>query len=199
MNFSRISRQLNEENPALTNERISGERAMEGGEKQISKTNQRKDRQKAQMASQSSVPQKSDVSYASEEARKEREYAKMWENNKSNWREELKEAMGPGTEGAHPYVDVMPSVNQKQREAKRQEKGAIEMEGGKQAKMAEELSIDDQMKISREAAKNRNPKPDHKAIRGKMLRKALPKDTRTDAEKMADATGPRPGSRFRGD
>ena len=28
---------------------------------------------------------------------------------------------------------------------------------------------------------------------------APPKDTRTDAQKMADATGPRPGSRYRGD
>ena len=61
------------------------------------------------------------------------------------------------------------------------------------------LSIDDQMKISRDAAKGRNPKPDHKAIRGKMLKKPLPKDTRTDAQKMTDATGPRPGSRYRGD
>ena len=64
---------------------------------------------------------------------------------------------------------------------------------------SEGLSIDDQMKISRDAAKGRNPKPDHKAIRGKMLKKPLPKDTRTDAQKMTDATGPRPGSRYRGD
>ena len=63
----------------------------------------------------------------------------------------------------------------------------------------EELSIDQQMKISRDAAKGRNPKPDHKAIRAKMLKKPLPKDTRTDAQKMTDATGPRPGSRYRGD
>ena len=63
----------------------------------------------------------------------------------------------------------------------------------------EELSIDQQMKISRDAAKGRNPKPDHKAIRGKMLKNPLPKDTRTDAQKMTDATGPRPGSRYRGD
>jgi hypothetical protein len=62
-----------------------------------------------------------------------------------------------------------------------------------------ELSIDQQMKIARDAAKDRNPNPDHKAIRGKMLRKPLPKDTRTDAQKMTDATGPRPGSRYRGD
>ena len=57
------------------------------------------------------------------------------------------------------------------------------------------LSIDDQMKISRDAAKGRNPKPDHKAIRAKMLKKPLPKDTRTDAQKMTDAVGkPRMGS-----
>jgi hypothetical protein len=65
--------------------------------------------------------------------------------------------------------------------------------------MGEGLSIDQQMKISRDAAKDRNPKPDHKAIRAKMMKKPLPKDTRTDAQKMTDATGPRPGSRYRGD
>ena len=204
MNFSRIAQQLNEENPALSVERASGERALEGGQKQIDRTNQRKDRQKAQMAAQKSTPQKSDVSYASEEARQQREYDKMWHNEKSDWRTELVEAAKPDEQGNHPYVDVMPFVNQKQREAKNQEKGAAKMAvaGQGQAKMAEakELSIDDQMRISREAAKGRNPKPDHKAIRGKMLAKApKTKDTRTDAEKMADATGPRPGSRYRGD
>ena len=200
INFSRIARQLNEENPALSVERASGERALEGGQKQIDKTNQRKDRQKAQMATQKSTPTKSDVSYASEEARQQREYDKMWHNEKSDWRTELVEAAKPDEQGNHPYVDVMPFVNQKQREAKNQEKAAIK--GGAQAKMAEakELSIDDQMRISREAAKSRNPNPDHKAIRGRMLAKApKTKDTRTDAEKMADATGPRPGSRYRGD
>ena len=61
--------------------------------------------------------------------------------------------------------------------------------------MGEGLSVDDQMKISRDAAKGRNPNPDHKAIRGKMLRKPIPKDTRTDAEKMTAAVGkPRMGS-----
>ena len=43
----------------------------------------------------------------------------------------------------------------------------------------EELSIDQQMKISRDG-ENRNPKPDHKAIRAKMLKKPLPKDNRSD-------------------
>ena len=74
-------------------------------------------------------------------------------------------------------------------------KMSYDMEG----EMTEGLSVDQQMKISRDAAKDRNPNPDHKAIRGKMLRKPLPKDTRTDAQKMTDATGPRPGSRYRGD
>ena len=62
-------------------------------------------------------------------------------------------------------------------------------------KTNEELSIDQQMKIARDAAKNRNPKPDHKAIRAKMLKKPLPKDNRSDAQKMTDAVGkPRMGS-----
>ena len=85
---------------------------------------------------------------------------------------------------------------------KKKMKQVTNVDTGKVTKLkteAKELSIDDQMRISREAAKSRNPKPDHKAIRGKMLRKPLPKDTRTDAEKMTDATGPRPGSRYRGD
>ena len=77
------------------------------------------------------------------------------------------------------------------------EKGGVPYK--RTGKMTEGLSVDDQMKISRDAAKGRNPNPDHKAIRGKMLRKPLPKDTRTDAQKMTDATGPRPGSRYRGD
>ena len=58
-----------------------------------------------------------------------------------------------------------------------------------------ELSVDDQMRISRDAAKDRNPNPDHQAIRGRQIRNSkAPKDTRTDAEKMADAyASPRKG------
>ena len=67
-----------------------------------------------------------------------------------------------------------------------------------------ELSIDQQMKISRDAAAKRKPyKPgDHQRARAAQLRAAAKnakKDTRTDAQKMTDATGPRPGSRYRGD
>ena len=64
-----------------------------------------------------------------------------------------------------------------------------------------ELSIDQQMKIARDAAAKRKPYKDgdNQRARAKMLKKPLPKDTRTDAQKMTDATGPRPGSRYRGD
>ena len=64
-----------------------------------------------------------------------------------------------------------------------------------------ELSIDQQMKISQEY--NRKSPEERKAMVKKALagiKKGTPKkDTRTDAQKMTDATGPRPGSRYRGD
>ncbi len=202
MNFSNIARQLSEENqpnPALEASKTSGEKSLKGGEMQINKTNQRKDRQKAQMASQSNVPQKSDVSFASEEARREREEVQMLESSKSDWRTELIEAAQPDEQGNHPYVDIMPNMNQKAMDMKKK-MAADKMAGGKQAKMAEEMSIKDQMAMSAEAGKKRNPNPDHRAIRGKMLKLKPPaKDTRSDAQKMTDATGPRKGSNFRGD
>ena len=65
----------------------------------------------------------------------------------------------------------------------------------------EELSIDQQMKISRDY--NRMSPEEKKAANKKAMgnvKKVAPKkDTRTDAQKMTDATGPRPGSRYRGD
>ena len=63
------------------------------------------------------------------------------------------------------------------------------------------LSIDDQMRISREynrKSPEEKKKANAKAVAG--IPKGKPKkDTRTDAQKMTDATGPRPGSRYRGD
>ena len=69
---------------------------------------------------------------------------------------------------------------------------------------AKELSIDDQMRISREANAKRKPyqpgdRMKQRAAQIKQMVKNAPKDNRTDAQKMADATGPRPGSRYRGD
>jgi hypothetical protein len=69
---------------------------------------------------------------------------------------------------------------------------------------AKELSIDDQMRISREANAKRKPyqpgdRQKQRAAQIKQMAKNAAKDTRTDAQKMTDATGPRPGSRYRGD
>ena len=71
-------------------------------------------------------------------------------------------------------------------------------------KLGEGLSIEDQMRISREANAKRKPyqpgdRQKQRAAQLKNVAKNAKKDTRTDAEKMADATGPRPGSRYRGD
>ena len=65
----------------------------------------------------------------------------------------------------------------------------------------EELSIDDQMRISRDYnRKSPEEKRElNKKAMGTIKKMATKKDTRTDAQKMTDATGPRPGSRYRGD
>ena len=118
--------------------------------------------------------------------RTQKEIINMRERALSDWRSDLQEE--------HPDVDVMPAPTEEKKDAKKK----LAKKGMDAVK--EEMSIDDQMRISREAAKKRNPNPDHRAIRGKMLAKApKTKDNRTDAEKMADATGPRKGSNFRGD
>ena len=75
---------------------------------------------------------------------------------------------------------------------------------GHRVEQKEELSIKDQMRISREANAKRKPyepgdREKQRAAQLKQMAKNAPKDTRTDAEKMTDATGPRPGSRYRGD
>ena len=75
---------------------------------------------------------------------------------------------------------------------------------GHRVEQKEEMSVKDQMKISREVAKNRKPfdpeaRQKQRAAQMRNAAKKAKKDTRTDAEKMADATGPRRGSNYRGD
>ena len=128
MDFSNIARQLNEtSDPSVAAAQVNSEKATAGGEVQQTKTRQAHGRQKAQMAQTTAPPKKSDVSYASEEARTDREATRMMESQKSDWRQELMEAAGE--EGPnHPFVDVMPFLNQKQDEAKRQMKAAAAAE-----------------------------------------------------------------------
>jgi hypothetical protein len=87
---------------------------------------------------------------------------------------------------------------------RRQELDKSKAEPTKAMGEAKELSIADQMRISREAAAKRKPyqpgdREKQRAAQLKQMAKNAPKDTRTDAQKMTDATGPRPGSRYRGD
>ena len=110
----------------------------------------------------------------------------------------LEAERGPQNEGMSPKEIMLQKkkamIDQKIARDRKKQLNKAEPEAPTKT-MGEGLGVDDQMKISRDAAKGRNPNPDHKAIRGKMLRKPLPKDTRTDAEKMTAAVGkPRMGS-----
>ena len=68
-------------------------------------------------------------------------------------------------------------------------------------RMSEDLSVDDQMKISQKYNRMtpEQKREANKKAMGDVKKVAPKKDTRTDAQKMTDATGPRPGSRYRGD
>ena len=100
---------------------------------------------------------------------------------------------------------------------RRMERGGVD--GNKKQQMAiaaklesekgpqnEEMSVKDQMKVSAEYWK-KNPRKPYKPGDGyaRNVRDAArnaarqPKDTRTDSQRMADATGPRKGSNYRGD
>ena len=83
-------------------------------------------------------------------------------------------------------------------------KGADKLQAKKEKTMGEEMSIKDQMRISREAAAKRKPyqpgdREKQRAAQIRQMAKNASKDTRTDAQKMTDATGARPGSNYRGD
>ena len=51
--------------------------------------------------------------------RSRKEYNKLVEKNKSDWKSELKEELGADDEVFHPYVEVMPFKDFKQNEAKK--------------------------------------------------------------------------------
>ena len=121
---------------------------------------------------------------ANQRAREDRAASKSSSSSSSSGKPKLK----PG-ESYMQYAKRVKAMKTRKEEVELQEK---------------ELSIDDQMRISREAAAKRKPYKDgdHQRARAKQLKNAAKnakKDTRTDAQKMTDATGPRPGSRYRGD
>ncbi len=145
MDFSRIARQLNEGMESTEAAISSSEKAKEGGIKQKEGTDRRRQAQKSHMSQQRTTPVKSDVSFTSEEY-KQKERLPESKRERSDWRQDLIEAAKPDEQGNHPYVDVMPFVNQKAMEAGRQMKDAARMEGGKQAKMASESAALDFMR-----------------------------------------------------
>ena len=141
-----------------------------------------------------------------EDLRKHKELINLRESARYSWREELSEGNHD-----HPYVEVMPSEKTgeekpKKKEKKEEEKKEEVKEGFKltpNTQFREGLSIDDQMRISKEFNR-KSPEERKKEVQAIMdkqygKKKAPKKDTRTDAQKMTDATGPRPGSHYRGD
>ena len=138
--------------------------------------------------------------------RTEKEIIKMRESALSDWRKDLQEE--------HPYVELMPSPQPKDmRELKKEMKAKERMEMGEALETGDEYHK--RMKEKNKAPINPFPMkqkpfdPDarkkQRAAQLKAAAKNAPKDTRTDAEKMADATGPRDAfgrpakSGFRGD
>ena len=118
---------------------------------------------------------------ANQRAREDRAASKSSSSSSSSGKPKLK----PG-ESYMQYAKRVKAMKTRKEEVELQEK---------------ELSIADQMRISREY--NRKSPEEKKAANKKAMgnvKKVAPKkDTRTDAQKMTDATGPRPGSRYRGD
>jgi len=98
------------------------------------------------------------------------------------------------------YKSDAPQFKGKSKKKRREMAIAAKLEA-ERGPQNEGLSIDDQMRISRDY--NRKSPEEKKALNKKALgtikKIATKKDTRTDAQKMTDATGPRPGSRYRGD
>ena len=113
-----------------------------------------------------------------------------------------KARMSPGRR-AIAKSDELEKSEPGSKRAKAQKKAASQMVRNFQSARAtkEELSVDQQMKISQEY--NRKSPEEKRAANSKLLgaikKVKREKDTRTDAQKMTDATGPRPGSRYRGD
>jgi hypothetical protein len=207
MDFSKLN--LRE---TLEQEKIASEKATMSGEKQ--RTMSRQQKQKDMMASKSGLSKKSDIVYASEEyfkqLRDKVELYKAHEEAKYDWRETLNEGGSkedPEDEGEHPYVAVMPHKDSKEKEVKKKyEKNKESEDAGKalmkaQGIVGETMEFDQLLNNLIESEKPFDPDARRKQ-RGAMLKKQAekaPKDTRTDAQKMADATGPRPGSNYRGD
>ena len=132
-----------------------------------------------------------------DEAKKKMPYVKMFRKAGNLGRDGSPEAM----ERSKKITGVMNKNAERVAAHRERDDAAKDAKAARKAKMKEELSVDDQMKISQ--AYNRMSPEEKKAANkkamGNVKKVAAKVDTRTDAQKMTDATGPRPGSRYRGD
>ena len=164
-----------------------------------------KQRQRDGMSQKQGLNQKSNVVFGTEEyftkLNRQIELHKLQEKARHDWRTSIQEEKKPkeDPEGNHPYVAIMPSTSSKAKEVKKKYK--------ENEKQDTSLTQNEQMEFEEllgnliESEKPFDPDARRKQ-RGAMLKKQAqnaPKDTRTDAQKMTDATGPRKGSNFRGD
>ena len=164
----------------------------------LAKTKEHDDKQSGKMA---------EAYYGGEEQRKKDERKAAYEKQLKKMLpkrgfdqmgREIDPRSGKVLAGESALAGVISTIRAKNGIGKVTAKGADKLQAKKEKTMGEEMSIKDQMRISREAAKNRNPNPDHRKINA-MRASNQKKDNRTDAQKMTDATGPRPGSNYRGD
>lgn len=185
-------------------EQAASDNAMQSSENQ--KSNLRRQRQKDQMAQKSPVS-KSGVVYASEEyfseLNKNTQLMRAQDKAKHNWRENLDEHRGaPATElsdeGDHPYIRLMPRIHRISQEKKEKKMQEIQSEGSSFEEafgllVEKEWSLKDAQKAG--LVRGNPTKPvDHIAARRKIKSVTKP-DTRTTAEKMADAyASPRKGA-----
>lgn len=152
------------------------------------------------------------------ELREHRELIKMREAARYDWRqdmneekeelcdkcekapcecEEKEEKKGDKKAGKHPFVDVMPVSKDGLKESRQH----LSLSPNTELR-TEEMSVKDQMAFTKKHNAENPRKPFDPEARKKQRAAQLknaPKDTRTDAQKMTDATGPRKGSNFRGD
>ena len=130
----------------------------------------------------------------------ETDFKKRQKNN-----EKARKDLMKGPQMKNPHFESTENAYVSQEEVSEESDQSIEKEETSSllrfGQFTEGLSIDDQMRISREHNRKspEEKRAANKRAMGNVKKVAPKKDTRTDAQKMTDATGPRPGSRYRGD
>mgnify|MGYP003125189244 CR=1 FL=1 len=173
-------------------------------EEMLAKTKEHDDKQSGKMA---------EAYYGGEEQRKKDERKAAYEKQLKKMLpkrgfdqmgREIDPRSGKVLAGESALAGVLSTIRAKNGMGTVTAKGADKLQAKKEKTMGEEMSIKDQMRISREAAAKRKPyqpgdREKQRAAQIRQMAKNASKDTRTDAQKMTDATGPRPGSNYRGD